>query len=67
MKEKKNEEVIEEVVEVNDQLLNYIMFARECVYQYASFEGLIHLCPESPQHIDEFVLLLFSDNQEQYH
>ena len=33
MKEKKTEEVVEEVVETTDQVIEYLEFARQCMYQ----------------------------------
>lgn len=42
MKEKKTEEVVEEVVEtpkISDELREYLEFVRQCEYQHAIFEG----------------------------
>ena len=42
MKEKKTEEVVEEVVEIpkiSNELKEYLEFARQCEYQHAVFEG----------------------------
>lgn len=42
MKEKKTEEIVEEVVEapkISDELKEYLEFVRQCEYQHAIFEG----------------------------
>lgn len=60
MKEKK-EEIVEEVVEVNNELLDYLEFARQRVYQLAVFEQFIHLCGDSPTHIDQMLKMFGVD------
>ena len=42
MKEKKTEEVVEEVVETTNQVIEYLEFARQCMYQYVQFENQVH-------------------------
>jgi hypothetical protein len=44
MKEKKTEEVIEEVVDVNDTALDYLKKARERIHQYAFFIKASKVC-----------------------